>query len=124
MGARVASGRLSITRPRWFRRRHVIFASCSLKLGRSFAATRLFVCAAPSRLWKPPFHKAAFFFDTSNVRHKTAHCVEGALFAAASLAYQGRTPWLLDIQTAPYDDDHVLALFKEGGHWGANNHGV
>ncbi len=53
------------------------------------------------------------------LRHKKAHCVEGALFAAASLAYQGRTPWLLDIQTAPYDDDHVLALFKEDGHWGA-----
>ncbi len=53
------------------------------------------------------------------LRHKTAHCVEGALFAAASLAYQGRTPWLLDIQTAPYDDDHIVALFKEGGRWGA-----
>ncbi len=51
--------------------------------------------------------------------NKKAHCVEGALFAAASLAYQGRTPWLMDIQTAPYDDDHVLALFKEDGHWGA-----
>ncbi len=53
------------------------------------------------------------------VRHKSAHCVEGALFAAASLAYQGRTPWLLDIQTAAYDDDHVVALFKEDGRWGA-----
>lgn len=53
------------------------------------------------------------------LRHKTAHCVEGALFAAASLAYQGRTPWLLDIQTTPSDDDHVVALFKEGGRWGA-----
>lgn len=53
------------------------------------------------------------------LRHKTAHCVEGALFAAAALAYHGRTPWLLDIQTAPYDDDHVLALFKEDGYWGA-----
>jgi hypothetical protein len=53
------------------------------------------------------------------LRHSSAHCVEGALFAAASLAYQGRTPWILDIQTAPCDDDHVLALFKEDGHWGA-----
>lgn len=53
------------------------------------------------------------------LRHKTAHCVEGALFAAAALAYQGRTPWLMDIQTAPYDDDHVVALFTEGGRWGA-----
>ncbi len=51
--------------------------------------------------------------------NKKAHCVEGALFAAASLAYHGRTPWLMDIQTVPHDDDHVLALFKEDGHWGA-----
>ncbi len=53
------------------------------------------------------------------LREQKAHCVEGALFAAASLAYQGRTPYLLDIQTAPYDDDHVVALFKEDGRWGA-----
>ncbi len=53
------------------------------------------------------------------LKHKTAHCVEGALFAAAALAYHGRTPWLMDIQTAPYDDDHVVALFKENGRWGA-----
>ena len=53
------------------------------------------------------------------LRHNSAHCVEGALFAAASLAYLGRTPWLLDIQTVECDDDHVLALFKEDGLWGA-----
>ena len=53
------------------------------------------------------------------LRHKTAHCVEGAVFAAASLAYQGRPPLLLDIQTVPHDEDHVVALFKEGGRWGA-----
>lgn len=53
------------------------------------------------------------------LREKQAHCVEGAVFAAASLAYQGRTPYLLDIQTVPHDDDHVVALFKEDGRWGA-----
>ncbi len=53
------------------------------------------------------------------LREKTAHCVEGAVFAAASLAYQGRPPYLLDIQTVPHDDDHVVALFKEDGRWGA-----
>lgn len=53
------------------------------------------------------------------LREKKAHCVEAALFAAAALAYHGRTPWVLDIQTAPHDDDHVVALFKEGGRWGA-----
>lgn len=53
------------------------------------------------------------------LREKKVHCVEGALFAAASLAYQGRPPYLLDIQTVPHDDDHVVALFKEDGRWGA-----
>jgi len=53
------------------------------------------------------------------LREKKVHCVEGAVFAAASLAYQGKPPYLLDIQTVPHDDDHVVALFKEAGRWGA-----
>src|SRR3989344_6652081 len=32
---------------------------------------------------------------------KTAHCFEGALFAAAALAYHGERPLLLDFQTLP-----------------------
>lgn len=53
------------------------------------------------------------------LRDKKAYCFEGAVFAAAALAYHGRTPWLLDLQTTDDDEDHVLALFKEGGLWGA-----
>src|SRR3989338_9525444 len=53
------------------------------------------------------------------LREKKVHCVEGAVFAAASLAYQGKPPYLLDIQTVPHDDDHVVALFKEAGRGGA-----
>lgn len=48
-----------------------------------------------------------------------AHCVEGALFAAAALAYHGERPLLLDFQAAYDDEDHVVALFRENGHWGA-----
>lgn len=61
------------------------------------------------------------------LREKKAHCVEGALFAAAALAYHGRPPLLLDIQTKACDEDHVLAMFKQEGHWGAiskTNHGI
>lgn len=61
------------------------------------------------------------------MREGTAHCIEGALFAAAALAYHGRPPYLMDFQTAPYDDDHVIALFKENGRWGAiskTNHSI
>ena len=53
------------------------------------------------------------------LRKKKAYCFEGALFAAAALAFWGRQPWLLDIQTTDADRDHVVALFKEKGLWGA-----
>ena len=56
-----------------------------------------------------------------------AHCFEGALIAATALWIQGREPLLLDLKTARPDLDHVVALFKEGKHWGAiskTNHAV
>jgi len=52
------------------------------------------------------------------MREKTAQCMDGALFAAAALRVQGRPPLILDLE-AVRDDDHVLALFRERGHWGA-----
>jgi hypothetical protein len=53
------------------------------------------------------------------MRHKTAHCLEAAAFAAAVLAYYGKKPLLLDLQSNDDDDDHVVTLFNEGGYWGA-----
>jgi len=56
-----------------------------------------------------------------------AHCLEGALFAAAALWLQGESPLLLNLETLDIDDDHALALFKRNGCWGAiskTNHGV
>src|SRR3989344_7563100 len=58
---------------------------------------------------------------------KEAHCLEGALFAAAVLAYHGQKPLLLDLRTTPRDEDHVVALFRQNGRWGAiskTNHAV
>jgi hypothetical protein len=52
------------------------------------------------------------------LRHRAAHCMEGAMFAAAALRRQGHPPLLLDLE-AVHDDDHVLAIFQERGHWGA-----
>jgi hypothetical protein len=49
---------------------------------------------------------------------RTAHCMEGALFAAAALRVLGFPPLLLDLE-AVRDDDHVLAIFRQRGHWGA-----
>jgi hypothetical protein len=48
-----------------------------------------------------------------------AHCLEGALLAAAVLAFHGARPLLLDFQAAYDDEDHVVALFRVNGHWGA-----
>ncbi len=53
------------------------------------------------------------------IRGKSIHCIEGALFAAASLAYHGYPPLLMDFQTVPDDEDHVLTIFQEKGLWGA-----
>src|ERR1700678_2233682 len=54
------------------------------------------------------------------LRDRTAHCMEGALFAAAALRQLGYPPLLFDLEAEPdLDDDHVLALFRVRGHWGA-----
>ncbi len=52
------------------------------------------------------------------LRDRTAHCMEGALFGAAALRMLGFPPLLLDLE-AVRDDDHVLAIFRVSGHWGA-----
>lgn len=61
------------------------------------------------------------------LRERKAHCIEGALVAAAALWLRGRPPLLLDLKTSGEDDEHVVALFKEHGYWGAiskTNHAV
>jgi hypothetical protein len=52
------------------------------------------------------------------LRDRTAQCMEGALFGAAALRVLGYPPLLLDLE-AVRDVDHVLAVFRERGHWGA-----
>jgi hypothetical protein len=49
---------------------------------------------------------------------RKAHCFDGALFAAAALRRLGFPPLIIDMQ-AWRDDDHLLALYKIDGHWGA-----
>ena len=52
------------------------------------------------------------------MKKRSAHCFEGALFAAAALQFLGYKPLIVDMR-AVNDDDHVIALFKENGCWGA-----
>jgi hypothetical protein len=44
--------------------------------------------------------------------------MDGALFAAAALRVLGHRPLILDLE-AVQDDDHVLALYRRNGLWGA-----
>lgn len=52
------------------------------------------------------------------LKRKKMHCLEGALVAALALWLQGEEPLLLDLK-ADGDDDHVVALYKRDGCWGA-----
>jgi hypothetical protein len=66
-----------------------------------------------------PYHVGATAWTPRRVlRAWTAHCLEGAVFAAAALRVLGFPPLLLDLE-AVQDTDHVLAVFRERGHWGA-----
>ena len=49
-----------------------------------------------------------------------AHCLDGAIFAALALWRIGFRPLILDLVPVPgKDDDHVLAVFRVDGAWGA-----
>jgi hypothetical protein len=52
------------------------------------------------------------------LRTRRAHCIEGALLAACAFWVHGEPPLLLDMR-AVRDFDHVIALYRRHGHWGA-----
>ncbi len=61
------------------------------------------------------------------LKTKKAHCIEGAVLATLILRYHGHEPLLLDLEAIDPDFDHVVALFKKDGCWGAiskTNHAV
>ena len=52
-------------------------------------------------------------------RDRTAHCFDGALFAAAALRHLNFPPNILNLIPNGRDDEHLLALYKIDGYWGA-----
>ncbi len=61
------------------------------------------------------------------LRSGKAQCMEAAMLAAVALRMQGRKPLVVDLVGAASDVDHVIAVFREGTHWGAiskTNHAV
>jgi len=66
-----------------------------------------------------PYHAAGTAWSPRRVLLEgTAHCLEGAIFAAAALRVLGFPPLLLDLE-AVQDTDHVIAVFRLRGSWGA-----
>lgn len=82
------------------------------------------------RRLKDPFGVQRFLYELSYhhagtawsprvvLREKTAHCLEGAIFAAAALRVNGFPPLIIDFEAAR-DTDHVLAVYRIDGLWGA-----
>lgn len=52
------------------------------------------------------------------LREKIAHCMEGAMLAALALRHLGHPALLVDLE-AVRDSDHVLAVYRVNGRWGA-----
>ena len=66
-----------------------------------------------------PYHLADTAWSPRRVlRENTSHCFEGALFAAAALRANGYPPLIIDLE-AEHDTDHVIAVYKQRGRWGA-----
>src|SRR6202162_3990597 len=66
-----------------------------------------------------PYHLEDTAWSPRRVlRENSSHCCEGAIFAAAALRVNGFPPLLLDFE-ADHDTDHVLAIYRVNGHWGA-----
>src|SRR5580692_8863445 len=52
------------------------------------------------------------------LRKRVAHCMEGAMLAAAALRMLGHPALLVDLE-AVRDTDHVLAVYRVDGYWGS-----
>jgi hypothetical protein len=50
---------------------------------------------------------------------RICHCAEGAILAALALRVNGYPPLLIDLKANENDFDHLVAVFKQYGKWGA-----
>jgi hypothetical protein len=66
-----------------------------------------------------PYHLADTAWSPRRVlAENTSHCLEAAVFAAAALRANGYPPLIVDLE-ATRDTDHVIAVYRVDGHWGA-----
>jgi hypothetical protein len=66
-----------------------------------------------------PYHLATSAWSPRRVlAERTSHCLEGAIFGAAALRANGFPPLIVDLE-AERDTDHVIAVYRDRGGWGA-----
>jgi hypothetical protein len=53
------------------------------------------------------------------LRQRRAHCIEGAMLAAAALWVNGEPPLVMHLDCHQSDFPHVITLFRRHGAWGA-----
>jgi hypothetical protein len=61
------------------------------------------------------------------LKNNKAHCMEGAMLAAAALRINGRNPLVVDLEATKKDFDHVICVFRQDSKWGSiskTNHAV
>lgn len=61
------------------------------------------------------------------LKEKKCHCIEGAILASMILRFHKQKPLIVDLTSSKKDFDHVIAVFKWRGKWGAiskTNHAV
>lgn len=69
----------------------------------------------------------SFLSPREVLKQNRAHCIEAACLAAAILQFHRQQPLIIDLTAVREDEDHVIAVFRQHGHWGAlskTNHAV
>src|SRR3981081_3975764 len=107
-------------------RRSTIARSTSISTGPNFSPTELRTLRAlktPAGIQRfideLPYNLKYDARSPRKVLHDhTASCLDGGIFAAAALRVLGFPPLIFDLE-AERDTDHVIAIFKVRGAWGA-----
>jgi hypothetical protein len=84
---------------------------------RTPAAVQRFLNALPYNT-EPPPGRATLRSFRGVLRHRCAHCLEAALFAAVVLEQHGFPPLVLSFESAD-ELDHVIFVYREGSSWGS-----
>jgi hypothetical protein len=84
---------------------------------RTPAAVQRFLNALPYNT-EPPPERAKLRSLRGVLRHRTAHCLEAALAAAAILEQHGYPPLVLSFESID-ELDHVIFVYRHRGRWGS-----